>query len=149
MKGTQSGPARCASISSSQPTHPHQCTINENLFHSASPSTHAYFSPTFSASLNTRIQISSFHDELFFGWHNRGCKLSFTFHSEFFKCRISHVHVCSANMSEWHRGMLRERESKCVALTERQGSQSLLNRTCARACTACQTLFHLLGRAAH
>lgn len=64
MKGTQSGPARRASVSSRHPTHPHQCTINEILIHSASQSTHTctqtHTPLTYSLSLATFITTHAF-----------------------------------------------------------------------------------------
>lgn len=119
MKGTQSDPARRASVSSSQPTHPHQCTINENLFHSASQ-THTHTSFTYSLSLATftthifkshRVPILqvAFPDTL----PLEGIRVVVSSPSPTLSTLYSSgvavaVHVCSTNISEWHRGTLRE-----------------------------------------
>lgn len=126
MKGTQSGPAQCASISSSQPTHPHQCTINENLFHSASQSTHTYTHTPLSYSLSYSLSLATFTTHIFKSHLELILQLAFrdTLPLEGITVLVSSpsptlpalyssgvaiaVHVCSTNISEWHQGTLRE-----------------------------------------
>lgn len=134
MKGTQSGPAPRASISSKQPTRPHQCTINENLFHSASHSV-----PTHTHTLS--LSLATFATHVFKSHLDAVLQLLF-------------LTRCLWKASQWLRVLLHllllllgipqesqsqcmcvaqiflsgtgERwESKCVMLTERRGSQSV------------------------
>lgn len=106
-----------------------------------------------SHSHHTHIRISSrTHTAVGVPWHVAFCKASQWFVSFSFTHSLSTlyssgvaiaVHICSTNISEWHRGNAERASASCW---QKEGD---LNRFEPRAHTGCQTPFHLLWRAAH